>query len=91
MYDPDTVNGVITIENKEVTFPFRLLGFDAVEKKQKSTDIAHLTPEDAGLFLAKYKESENLLHSLIDGKELRVKCGKLDLYGRLLAHIYVKG
>lgn len=33
IYDPDTLNLVITIENTPVTFPARLKGFDAVEKK----------------------------------------------------------
>ena len=35
IYDSDTINGVIKIEGKEVTFPFRLLGYDSIEKKHK--------------------------------------------------------
>ncbi len=66
------------------------MNFDAIEKKQKQSNVAHLSAEDLSLFVAKYKESELLLHSLIDGKDLLVKCDKLDLYGRLLCHIYVK-
>ena len=33
LYDPDTFQGVITIEGKEVTFLFRMLGYDSIEKK----------------------------------------------------------
>ena len=33
LYDPDTFQGVITIEGKEVTFSFRMLGYDSIEKK----------------------------------------------------------
>jgi hypothetical protein len=33
LYDPDTFQGVITLEGKEVTFSFRMLGYDSIEKK----------------------------------------------------------
>ena len=34
-YDSDTIQGVLKIEDKEVTFPLRLLGYDSIEKKLK--------------------------------------------------------
>ena len=58
VYDPDTINAVIKIENKEVTFPFRLLGFDSIEKRHKLSLIEHLSPEDLMYLKAKYTESE---------------------------------
>ena len=37
----------------------------------------------------KYEESECLLHKLIDGKELKIRCGKLDKFGRILCDVFV--
>ena len=50
-----------------------------------------MSPEDKELLAGKYKESENLMNSLIKDKPIKIKCGTLDLYGRILAHIYVLG
>ena len=89
IYDPDTINGVIQIEGKDVTFPFRMLGYDSIEKTQKKSEIVQLTEAEADLLKAKYMESETLLNAILCEKPFKVKCGKLDLYGRILCDAYV--
>lgn len=54
MYDPDTINIVIPIENKQVTFPVRLNGFDAVEKKIHVSEIEKISKDDADLLATKF-------------------------------------
>ena len=49
IYDSDTLMGVIQIEGKDVTFPFRMLGYDSIEKKHKKADISQLTEDEARL------------------------------------------
>ena len=58
LYDADTINIVIPIEGQEVTFPVRMLGYDRIEKKLKSSETDKLEKEDLLLLKQSYEKSE---------------------------------
>ena len=45
IYDPDTLNIVIPIEGIDTTMSVRMLGYDAIEKHQKKTELAKIPPD----------------------------------------------
>jgi endonuclease YncB( thermonuclease family) len=82
VYDGDTItvafipNGL----NNVYKYNIRLSGIDAPEIKSKNIDDK-----------TKAISSRDFLDEKINNKILKIKCGKFDKYGRLLADVYLYG
>ena len=70
------------------TFSFRLEGFDAPEMKPKKNDLQTLSEEDQKYYKNMAKRACDELRLLMKDKQVTIKCGDADKYGRVLAHLY---
>ena len=79
IYDGDTITAIFPFPETKRNYKWkcRLSGIDTPEIKTKNEKEK-----------CKGKEIRDILRSKILNKEVKLKCGKMDKYGRILVNIY---
>ena len=98
IYDGDTCTCIIPFNNNYYKFHVRLNGIDTYELKSKNIKYKNLAVQAkkklSSLILnfdiSEDKLSRKILRKLLNEKcyLVKIKCGKFDKYGRLLAYLF---
>ena len=83
VYDADTVDAIMCIEEKPYKFKIRINGIDTPEIKPLKTIPNRELHVECGIKCREYLKSK-ILNKIVD-----VQCYEFDKYGRVLADIYL--
>lgn len=83
VYDADTITVIIPFEKHYYKTKCRLFGIDGAEKRMKKGEKCELEVKNA-------HEGTEYVKNLILNKEVWIRCGNWDKYGRLLGTVYLK-
>lgn len=82
VYDGDTITVCFSYRGELQRYKVRMLGYNSPEmrppKKQANRDLE----------IAAAVEARDELRRLIDGKIIKLACGRFDMYGRILGQVY---